>query len=65
MNRQQQLMLLRLKAMLFGGELAETEESPDLSPELSQVTVLLESKLAGYIHNYIVIRYSVSLQGTL
>ena len=40
MYRKQQLMLLRLKAMLFRRGFAEMKELPDLSAELGQVPVL-------------------------
>ena len=40
-HRQQQLMLLRLDAVFFGGGLAEVEKAPDLPAELGQIAVLI------------------------
>ena len=44
MYGKQQLMLLRLKAMLFRRGFAEMKELPDLPAELGQVAVLLRER---------------------
>jgi len=59
LNREQQLMLLRLNTMLLCGCFAEVQELPDLPPELGQIAILGRRKVAVAYHIYIVTRYKL------
>jgi hypothetical protein len=59
LHGQQQLMLLRLDAMLPGRGFTEMEELPDLAAELGQIVVLAGGKVSVTGHIYIVTRYKI------
>src|SRR5438874_2143814 len=50
LDREQQLMLLRLDLMLLRGGFTEMEETPDLPPELGEIAVLIEGKITHQIY---------------
>jgi hypothetical protein len=58
LHGEQELVLLRLDAMLLRGVFAEMEKSPDLAAEFGELAVLLAAEILGCPHIYIVLRYN-------
>ena len=54
---EQELMLLRLDAVVPRGGLAEMQKSADLAAELGEFAILLAAEILAGLHIYIVARY--------